>query len=70
MLRSSNDILDDSFSIRINSNNVDEIREAILNLKENSELLHNMHNNALKHAVKFSLSKRATNVISFMQGVE
>ena len=61
----NNEILDDSYSIRINEDNVDEIAEAIRLLKDDSELRHKMSKNAVKASTKFRIYRRAQAIAGF-----
>lgn len=63
----NDEILDESYSIRIDENNIDEIVEAIRRVKENDELRNRMSVNAKKKAMEFDIKKRAQNIISFLE---
>lgn len=63
----NDDILDENCSIRIDSQNVDEIAEAIQNLAENHELRKIMSEAALKKASLLTLDLRARNIVDFME---
>ena len=63
----NDEILDDSYSIRINENSVDEITEAIERLKNDNQLRKQMSENALKAACKFRITNRAKAIASFIR---
>ena len=63
----NDDILDDKYSIRINSLNIDEIASAIKKLKNNYDLKNNMADEALKASLKFTIKQRAQKIIYFIQ---
>lgn len=56
-----------SFSILINPNSVEEIRDAIASIIYDKVKLHNMSNNAKLHATKFTLNERAKIILSFIE---
>ena len=62
----NDEILDDSYSIRIDENNVAEITKAISVLKNNEQLREQMSRNALKAAKEFEISKRAKAIAQFI----
>lgn len=62
----NDDILDDSYSIRINSMNVMQIRDAVSKLKNDRTLLEKMHNNAIEASEKFSIEERARKILRFI----
>ena len=64
----NNEILDDSYSIRINEGSVDEIAEAIRILKDDCELRQRMSEHAAKASAKFRISSRAQAIASFILG--
>ncbi len=63
----NDEILDNSYSIRIDENNVDEITEAIRTLKDNIQKRKQMSSEAIKASSKFSIEKRAKAIFSFLQ---
>lgn len=63
----NDDILDDGYSIRINPMNVEEIRKAVLKLKNDPALCENMRRKALKESEKFSMEERAKRILDFME---
>lgn len=60
------DILFEDNAIKINPTEIDEIRKAVLKLKQNPELCKQMGMNSLRHAANLSLSNRASQIQSFM----
>ena len=62
----NDDILDENNSIRINPENVEEIKEAIIKLKNDNGLRKNLSEGALKTAEILSIDKRATKILEFM----
>lgn len=62
----NNEILDDSYSIRIDESNEEELYEAIYYLKESKEARLEMSNNALKKAAELTLQHRITRVMDFL----
>ena len=62
----NNEILNDSYSIRINENNVDEIADAIRLLKDNKELRKTMSKNAAEASVQFKITRRAQSIANFI----
>jgi len=65
--RFNDDILDDSNSIRIDVNDVEAIRQAIILLRDNSELRKKMSEASLAKALSFTIDNRAKNIIKFME---
>lgn len=65
----NNEILDDSYSIRINENSVDEIADAIRRLKDNPELRRRMSENAIEASAQFRINKRGQAIASFILGI-
>lgn len=63
----NDDIIDDNCSIRIDTNNINEIKNAILELYKNKELRIKLSRNSLKQSKKFNLNDRAKNIIKFME---
>lgn len=62
----NNEILDDSYSIRINEENIEEIYEAIRLLKTNNDLYQKMEKQALEASLRFEISNRAKAVAQFI----
>ncbi len=62
----NDDILDDSYSIRIDPQNVAEIKNAILHLKTHPELREKMSLAALEAASRFSLENRAKRIVEIL----
>ena len=62
----NDDILDDSYSIRVDPMSVDEISSAILKLINNDRLRNEMAEAALKKRSDLSLASRAVNIINFI----
>lgn len=64
----NNEILDDSYSIRINEESVDEIAEAIRLLKDDCELRSRMSEHAAEASARFKIKRRAQAITSFILG--
>ncbi len=62
----NDDILNDENSIRIDPNNVDEIANAINDLKNNLERRDRMSDAALTTAASLTIDKRAQNILAFI----
>lgn len=62
----NNEILDDTYSIRIDESNVDEITEAIRVLKNDTELRKTMSEKALEASKKFRIVQRAKSIEAFL----
>lgn len=62
----NNEILDNSYSIRINEDSVDEIVKSIRRLKEDCELRLRMSKCAEEASAKFRINKRAQAIASFV----
>lgn len=62
----NDDILDETNSIRINPNDVDQIASAIGQLIDNRELREKLGAGSLKKANKLSISKRAKDILDFV----
>ena len=60
------DVLDESCSILVDPNSIDEIRNAILKLKNDKNLREELSQGALEKSKGFSLTKRAENISQFM----
>ena len=63
----NDDILTDDYSVRIDSNNVQEIIEAIIELKNNSQRRELMAQKAYLASKKFELTNRAQSILSFIE---
>ena len=63
----NDDILDDSYSVRIDSMSVEEIKSAILKSYDNPTIKENMSKNALESSKKFDLNIRAKKIIDFIK---
>ena len=63
----NDEILDDSYSIRIDENNIDEIAQAISDLKENRSFREQMSACAIHASVRLTMEKRINSVISFLE---
>lgn len=63
------DILDDTCSIRINPESVDEIKDAIESLMHNSSLRNNLSNAAALKGKTLSLHNRARNILEWISSV-
>ena len=62
----NDDILDESNSIRIDVDNVEEISKAIKTLKDDRELREKMANKSVSRNHLYSIDERAKRIISFM----
>ena len=62
----NDDVLDETNSIKIDPNSVDEIVEAIQKLKDDVDLRLQLSNGGLKRAENLTLEKRAENILSFI----
>ncbi|MFW6016904.1 MAG: glycosyltransferase family 4 protein [bacterium] len=62
----NDDLLDDKNSIRINSNNNAELKEAILNVFNNKLLLEKMSERSLQISKELHIDKRAKNILDFI----
>jgi len=65
-LQSNYAILDETCAVFIDPNSVDEIRDAILTLKDNPELRERLARGSLEKSKEFSITKRAKNILEFM----
>jgi len=65
----NDDVLDDSCSIRINPESIDELAEAIKTLSNNPFLCKEMGKNALKKASSLTIEKRANTIVHFMESL-
>ena len=61
------DVLDESNSIMIDPNNVDEIANAIKMLRDNKEMREQLAEGALKKAESLTIEKRANAIIDFIE---
>ncbi len=62
----NNEILDDSYSIRIDEENIEEIYQAIRQIKEDALLRRKMADSALKNSKKFEIINRAKAIAQFI----
>lgn len=62
----NDDILNDENSIRIDPENIEEIKIAIMKLRDNPELRESMSQASLKMAEKLDIKHRAANILEFM----
>ena len=62
----NDDILDDSNSIRVDPNNIDEIADAIKRLQDDQQLRQKLSQNAFRKAESLSIDKRAQAIYRFM----
>jgi len=62
----NSELLNEDFSVKVDPLNTNEIRKAILLIKNNEELAKKMSKNALKYAENFSVKSRAKDIIDFM----
>lgn len=60
------DILDETNSIMINPNNVDEISDAIVTLRDNPKILRELAEGAIKKAQNLTIAQRVKSIIQFM----
>ena len=60
------DVLDSSNSIMIDPNNVDEIKRAIEELKNDSSLCHRLSEGAISKAKELTIDKRAERILTFI----
>lgn len=63
----NDDVLDENNSIRINSDNVDEIYDAIRLLKENNGLRTRLANGSITRSKSLTLQERAKKILAFME---
>lgn len=61
-------ILTNENSIRINPESIEEIRKAIIKLKENEEFRNSIANKAFEDSKNFTIEKRAEKIYNFMFG--
>lgn len=61
-------VLTNENSIRINPNSIDEIREAIIKLKEDDSLRNSLSQKAKEDSQNFTIEKRAEKILNFMSG--
>lgn len=62
----NDDILNDENSIRINPENIEEIKSAIIKIRDNPELRESMSQASLKMAERLNIEQRAANILEFM----
>lgn len=60
------DVLDDTNSIMIDPNNIDEIANAIRVLRDNRDMLHCLSEGALKKAEQLTLKSRSEKILAFI----
>lgn len=65
----NDDILEDSYSIRVNPMNVEEIKSAVKKLVNDDVLRDSMHQEALKAAKNFSIEERARKIYDYIKNV-
>ena len=63
----NDDILDNTNSIRIDVNNIDQIISAINRLKNDAVLLQRLHQGAKRSAKRLDINLRAENILRFME---
>lgn len=63
----NDDILLDSYSIRVNANDTDELKNAIKTMVNNPKVREDMSREALMKSKMFNLNTRAQKIISFME---
>lgn len=63
----NDDILTKDNSIRIDPENIDEMKAAIIRLRDDAELRHKMSEAALNTAGQLTIDSRARNILSFMK---
>ncbi|OXU15569.1 putative teichuronic acid biosynthesis glycosyltransferase TuaC [Sedimentisphaera salicampi] len=63
----NDDLLSKDMSIRIDPLDVDQIREAIISLRDNPLKRKEMSLNAAERAKKFDINQRAKNIVNFME---
>lgn len=63
----NDDILTEENSIRIDPENIEEIKDAIIMLRDNPELRETMSKASLKMAEKLDINQRAANILEFME---
>jgi len=64
----NDDILDDSNSIRVNPKDINQIRDAVLFLKNNDSTRKNLGFKAEEKAKQLTISNRARNILDFING--
>ena len=62
----NDDILDDSYAIRVNPQSIEDISDAILLLKNNPKMREKMSQEALNIAKKFTIEERAKRVLDYI----
>ena len=65
----NDDFLTEDNSIRINPNSVDDLKNAILKLKENPDYLHKIADKIYRDSQEFSIEKRADKILNFISSV-
>ena len=61
------DILDESNSVLVNPNSIDELAEAIKAIRNNDEKRKAMANSSILKSEKLSIEKRATAILDFVK---
>lgn len=62
----NNDLLDETDSLRIDPMNIDDIKEAILKLKNNTELRERLSKGAIEKSKSLSIENRAISILDFI----
>ncbi|MHB1314474.1 MAG: glycosyltransferase family 4 protein [Christensenellales bacterium] len=65
----NDELLDDSCALRIDPNDINEIKSNIMLLKENKEIRMHMANASLKKSEKLSLASRASRILNWMEEI-
>lgn len=63
------DVLDDTNSIMVDPNSIDEISNAIIMLYDNRDLLLSLSDGALKKAESLTIDQRAASIVAFMEEI-
>jgi teichuronic acid biosynthesis glycosyltransferase TuaC len=63
----NDELLDEKMSLRIDPLNVEEIRQAIVTMRDDVSLAERMSAMALQHAQNFDVNQRAHKIVSFME---
>ena len=63
----NDDVLDETNSIRVDVNGINQIENAINKLKTDKSLLNGLREGAARSAEKFDINVRAENIIRFME---
>ena len=62
----NDDILSDEYSIRVDPNNIEEIKQAIKNIIKDDSKLSKMSTAALRASKKFDINERAKNILKYI----